>query len=244
MQFARPQASGFGRKVLGASAVIATSATALALLAGPASAHTPRFDASCKDGKVKIKIDLTAYNEKGRNSGKGNFVVVTEGDKKVHEKEFGSSYTPGWIDTDLDATVKHTIKFAVDAHDGKNGTEYDFSQEKTTEACAKASTPPATTTTTTAVTTTTEVSETTSPSSETPPVETTTDTTTESAPATTTLVSTSPAPTTTSVAVVPVNDEDELASTGASILVPLLAGIGLLGAGAGALFFVRRRNTA
>ena len=38
--------------------------------------------------------------------------------------------------------------------------------------------------------------------------------------------------------------DDDLASTGASIFVPLLIGIGLLGAGAGALLFVRRKRTA
>ncbi|WP_199442708.1 LPXTG cell wall anchor domain-containing protein [Umezawaea beigongshangensis] len=242
MQFARPQAFEFGRKVLGASAVIATSATALALLAGPASAHTPAFDAKCADGKVKIMIDLKAYTPKGQN--KGNFVVVTEGGAKVHDKEFGNSYTPGWIDTDLDPAVAHTITFAVDAHDGKQGTQYDFGQEKKTEACVEQTTPPASSSSTPPVTTT-EVSATTSSSSVVPPVETTPASTTESAPVSTTSVSTPPATTTTtSVAVVPVSDEDELASTGASILVPLLAGIGLLGAGAAALFFVRRRNTA
>lgn len=40
----------------------------------------------------------------------------------------------------------------------------------------------------------------------------------------------------------PVADEDDLADTGASIMTPILIGVGLLAAGAGALFLQRRRN--
>ncbi|ACU34132.1 thioester domain-containing protein [Actinosynnema pretiosum subsp. pretiosum] len=78
-------------------------------------------------------------------------------------------------------------------------------------------------------------------------------------PPTTTSVSTSPSapapsssnPSTpesstpeTSVSPVPVAEKDELASTGASIFVPLLIGLGLLGAGAAAMIVMRRRKTA
>lgn len=62
---------------------------------------------------------------------------------------------------------------------------------------------------------------------------------------TTTTTTTTTAPTTTTT--VPAGgggEDDDLASTGASIFVPLLIGIGLLGAGAGALLFLRRKRTA
>ncbi|GAA1265616.1 thioester domain-containing protein [Saccharothrix xinjiangensis] len=64
--------------------------------------------------------------------------------------------------------------------------------------------------------------------------------TSSTAPTTTTT-----APTTTTTPVVSGGgDTDELASTGASIFVPLLIGLGLLGAGAAALLVVRRKRTA
>ncbi|MFE2751111.1 thioester domain-containing protein [Actinosynnema sp. NPDC059335] len=71
-------------------------------------------------------------------------------------------------------------------------------------------------------------------------VTTTTEATTTTSPTTTT---TAPTTTTTAVASGGGNDDD-LANTGASIFVPLLIGIGLLGAGAGALLFVRRKRAA
>ncbi|UVS76519.1 thioester domain-containing protein [Actinokineospora sp. UTMC 2448] len=71
------------------------------------------------------------------------------------------------------------------------------------------------------------------------PVTTTTPTTTtEPAPSTTTEA---PAPSTTPAPPVP---GDDLPDTGANILVPVLVGVGLLGAGAGALIWQRRRKTA
>ncbi|MFJ6670296.1 thioester domain-containing protein [Actinosynnema sp. NPDC091369] len=72
-------------------------------------------------------------------------------------------------------------------------------------------------------------------------VTTTTEATTTTAPTTTT---TTAAPTTTTTAVAGGGGDDDLANTGASIFVPLLIGVGLLGAGAGALLFVRRKRTA
>ncbi|CAL9656727.1 hypothetical protein SUDANB95_06794 [Actinosynnema sp. ALI-1.44] len=67
----------------------------------------------------------------------------------------------------------------------------------------------------------------------TPSETTTTTTTTTTAPTTTT----TPAP-------AAGGGDDDLASTGASIFVPLLIGLGLLGAGAAALIIVRRKKTA
>jgi len=76
--------------------------------------------------------------------------------------------------------------------------------------------------------------------------------TTSSSPAsattTTTTTTTEAAPTTTTTNDVPApgagGGEDDLASTGASIFVPLLIGLGLLGAGVAAMIVVRRKKTA
>ncbi|MEV0677195.1 thioester domain-containing protein [Actinosynnema sp. NPDC050436] len=76
----------------------------------------------------------------------------------------------------------------------------------------------------------------------------TTETTTTTTPATTTETTTTttvaPSTTTTTNAPAGPGNEDDLASTGASIFVPLLIGLGLLGAGAAALIIVRRKKTA
>ncbi|GAA3460325.1 thioester domain-containing protein [Saccharothrix longispora] len=73
-------------------------------------------------------------------------------------------------------------------------------------------------------------------------------TTTTAAPTTTTTVeatTTTAAPTTTTTAVASGGgNDDDLANTGASIFVPLLIGVGLLGAGAAALLVVRRKRAA
>ncbi|ROP39124.1 LPXTG-motif cell wall-anchored protein/TQXA domain-containing protein [Saccharothrix texasensis] len=72
-------------------------------------------------------------------------------------------------------------------------------------------------------------------------VTTTTEATTTTAPTTTT---TAEAPVTSTTVPAGGGSDDDLANTGASIFVPLLIGIGLLGAGAGALLFLRRKRTA
>ena len=72
----------------------------------------------------------------------------------------------------------------------------------------------------------------------TPPTSTTTTTTTTTTvPPTTTTTEDTPAPQ-------PKNNDDDLAETGASILAPVLIGLVLVGAGIGAMIFVRRRKKA
>lgn len=71
-------------------------------------------------------------------------------------------------------------------------------------------------------------------------------TTTVEATTTTTQPTSTTAPTTTTTTQVAAGggNDDDLADTGASIFVPLLVGLGLLGAGAAALLIVRRKRTA
>lgn len=85
------------------------------------------------------------------------------------------------------------------------------------------------------------------PTTTTPPEETTSSTppqTTSSAPTSSTTSAAPPAPTTTEAPPAPVSNEDDLALTGASIMTPLLIGVGLVVAGAGALVFQRRRKNS
>lgn len=191
----------------------ATAALATLALATPASAHTPKWDASCdENGKVtKVWVNLTYYNDKGKNT-----VVVKDVVNGVEKElptdnkgEFKTSFSKEW--KDLDATVKHDFKLIVKAWDG-----YNFEDSKTVQPCVK--TPPATTTKPVKqVTTTTEA-----PSS---------------SATTTTATPTAPAPGGST-------PEPPLAATGASPMWLLLSGLGLVGAGAGTLLFLRRRRSA
>ncbi|MEV6607423.1 thioester domain-containing protein [Kutzneria sp. NPDC051319] len=114
------------------------------------------------------------------------------------------------------------------------------------EAPASWTTPTTPTTTTTTTTTTTKPTTTTTttqpcvPSTSTSPTTTTTTTTSNggtTSPTTTSMPPscTTPTPTTTA-------DTNQLAYTGASVIGPVIAAIVLIGAGIGALFFVRRRK--
>ncbi|HEX8870404.1 MAG TPA: LPXTG cell wall anchor domain-containing protein, partial [Lentzea sp.] len=67
-------------------------------------------------------------------------------------------------------------------------------------------------------------------------------TTTPSTPSSTPETTTPTTTTTTSAAPAPGGSTDDLASTGASILWPLVGGLALVGAGVGALFVVRRKK--
>jgi TQXA domain-containing protein/LPXTG-motif cell wall-anchored protein len=77
-------------------------------------------------------------------------------------------------------------------------------------------------------------------------VVTTTTTTVPTTTTTETTTTTTEAPTTTTTTAAPAagGGDDDLANTGASIFVPLLIGLGLLGAGAGALLILRRKRAA
>jgi TQXA domain-containing protein/LPXTG-motif cell wall-anchored protein len=83
----------------------------------------------------------------------------------------------------------------------------------------------------------------TAPEAQTPPAGTTTETTSETAPSTTTSEA-APATTTTPAVAAASADTDKLAYTGASIFVPLIIGLVLVGGGAAALLVLRRRKNA
>lgn len=104
------------------------AATALALggllvaTAAPASAHTPQISASCSTLSVK----LTQY------PAKSNDVTVTVDGKILEKAQFTGRFEKSYP---LDGTTSHTWSVAVDAPDGKDGTQYDVTKSGTTEAC-------------------------------------------------------------------------------------------------------------
>lgn len=202
------------RRVLGAFAVTATAALATLVLATPASAHIPKWDAKCDEAAkvTKVWVNLNAYADKG------NTVVVKDGDKELVNTQFGRDFSKNW--DKLDATVGHTFTIKVTASDG---ARFNFEDKRTVQPCVK--TPPTSTTKPVKPPVPPTVTSPEAPSSSETPPSTTTTTTVPAAPA--------PGGST---------PEPPLAATGASPMWLLLSGLGLVGAGAGTLLFMRRRR--
>lgn len=202
------------RRVLGAFAVTATAALATLVLATPASAHIPKWDAKCDEAAkvTKVWVNLGAYADKG------NTVVVKDGDKELVNTQFGRDFSKNW--DKLDAAVEHTFTIKVTASDG---ARFNFEDKRTVKPCVK--TPP---------TTTKPVKP---PVPPVPPTVTSPEapSSSETPPSTTTTTPAAPAPGGSA-------PEPPLAATGASPLWLLLSGLGLVGAGAGTLLFMRRRR--
>lgn len=203
-----------------------TAAVAASVFAAaPAQAHTPVFTPGCEGEKSTLTVSLKAYQVSGD---KTNTVKVTVDREEVENRTFGHEFEAVYT---RPGDVAHTFTVEVTAWDDPNG-DRGWTKKFTPEvpACVKV-VPPTTTTTTTTTTTAVTTTETTAPTTTTTAVETTT---TESAPATST--------TTTTAEVAPVADTgDDLADTGASIAIPLVIGLVLLGGGAALLIVLRRR---
>ncbi|GGP63033.1 LPXTG cell wall anchor domain-containing protein [Saccharothrix coeruleofusca] len=219
MQFARTVA---------ASAGIAAAVAITGLFTGTASAHNKDLKAACVGEKTVLSVNLTQYSRQD------NGLEITDNGQQIEKRTFRSDFKQSYT---VAGDVAHTFVVKVKATDGD---QYSFTKELKTPACVKPVPTTTTTTTTTAVTTTTTTAATTTTTTEELPPTTTT---TESTPveSTTTTTEAAPTSTTTTVSPVPVANEDELASTGASVLVPLLIGGGLLGGGAALLIVMRRR---
>ncbi|GLY54163.1 LPXTG cell wall anchor domain-containing protein [Lentzea sp. NBRC 102530] len=204
------------RRVLGAFAVTVTAALTTLALTGTAQAHSPTLNKGCdeKSGKSWFTVSLKDYRGE-----KDNFLEVWIDGKAQPKVPFRQN-----LDTkkyEEDGSAKHTYEVKVTAWDDPNFEKnWSFKASRTTEACVK-KTPP-TTTTKPATTTTT------------PPA------TSPEVP------SSSAVPPTTTTPVAPGGSAPEppLAATGASPLWLLLSGLGLVGAGAGTLLFLRRRRSA
>lgn len=199
-------------RVLGALAVAATAAIASLVLATPASAHTIDGWAKCVEKEGK-KVPYLYVNLTAYNGKKPNSYVLKDNGVEVEAKEFRKSEEIKY--TAKDATVKHTFTIDVKTHDG-----YDAERKyEIKDPCVQA--PP---------------TKTTKPEPTQPPV--------TSSPAPEVPSSSASPSSSTPAAPAPGGSTPEppLAATGASPLWLLLSGVGLVGAGAATVLFVRRRR--
>jgi LPXTG-motif cell wall-anchored protein len=211
-------------------ALVTTAAAAVALLALaiPASAHEHDVKADCnKAAKVTwLKVNLDKYVvDEGRSN---NTVVVTDNGKVLLDEEFTNNFYADWGLAELkpekhrfaglDATIDHDLKVEVTDNgdkESKNREKYTFTWSPEPNP-VKACVDKPTSSSQPTTTTTTKPS---TPSSSNAAAATTT---TEAA----------------------VGASANLASTGASIAIPLgIAALLLIGGGA-MLVLVRRRNRA
>lgn len=207
-------------RVLGAFAVTATAALATLAMATPASAHTNVLTANCdeKTQTTTLTVDLTRYSDK-----KDNTVEVSIGGRPLPQKSGQSTKIPfrstyketGWA---TDGKVSQKYHVSIKAYDDPNSTN-GWSKEidvPPTKVCGY--TPPKPD----------------QPKPQQPPVPQPPVVTTTEAPSSSV---TPPAPGGST-------PEPPLAATGASPGWLLLSGLGLVGAGAGTLMFLRRRRSA
>ncbi len=150
--------------------------------------------------------------------GDKNTVVIKDGDKVLADEKFGQNW--GEKKFEADGTVAHTFTIKVTASDG---AQFNYEKTLKTPACVKP---------------TESTTKPTKPSETKPPV--VPSSSVPEAP------SSSAAPSSTPAAPAPGGSTPEppLAATGASPMWLLLSGLGLVGAGAGTLLFLRRRRTA
>ncbi|MFF7198098.1 LAETG motif-containing sortase-dependent surface protein [Streptomyces sp. NPDC008079] len=188
-----------------------------AVLAAPASAHTPNWSVDCDS----VSVHLTAYNARVTNS---VTVSVDGGAVLASNESFGGSYDFTGALPDHSTAIK--VHLVVKAGDGK---QYGRDEYKTSEPCEKPPTTPPPTTPETPPPTAPP----TTPASETPTAPPTTPETTATSNAPVVQASTSPA-------------SGDLAETGSSSSTPMIAGIAaaVVAAGAGLLVFNRRRGAA
>jgi LPXTG-motif cell wall-anchored protein len=201
-------------RVLGAFVVTGTAALASLALATPASAHTADGWAKCDGKDAVLYVNLTQFAPEKKNT-----VVIKDGDKVILPTEkFGNA----WEKTmgGMDGTVAHTFTIDVKAYDTdmSKGRNFDKHFTYTTKVCDN--TPPKPP----------------KPEQPKPPVNTTTEAPSSSAPPSSSTPA-APAPGGST-------PEPPLAATGASPGWLLLSGLGLVGAGAGTLLFLRRRRSA
>ncbi|GAA3687977.1 hypothetical protein GCM10022267_88400 [Lentzea roselyniae] len=182
-----------------------------------AYAHVPVVSATCVDEKTELVVDLRSYSGKGRN-----LLTVTGDGAQLVKTEFATEYS---LKREFDGRLDHTFMVKVEAWDDPDATKgWAFEKKLEVVKCVRPT--PTTTTPTTTTTPAMPTTTTTKPSTSTP----------TSPPATMT---------TTSAAVPPVKVETPatpLAATGASPLWTVLAGVGLIGLGAGVVFAMRRKR--
>jgi LPXTG-motif cell wall-anchored protein len=145
--------------------------------------------------------------------GNNNTVLIKDGDKVLADEKFGQNW--GEKKFEADGTVAHTFTIKVTASDG---SRFNFEKTHKTPACVKPTEP-------------TQPNEPTKPGVPTQPEVPSSSATVP--PSSSTPAAPAPGGST---------PEPPLAATGASPMWLLLSGLGLVGAGAGTLLFLRRRS--
>jgi LPXTG-motif cell wall-anchored protein len=199
---------------------LAVATTASVFFAAPASAHTKDAWAKCVDEKSILNVNFLAYAPK--DGDKQNRITITvDGEKKLEDNTgFGKKFVKQY---ELPSDVPHTFVIKVTAHDDD---QYSFTKDDLkTPKCSKeqppAEQPPA---------------EEEPPAEEQPPAEE------EQPPAEESSVPAAPTTTVAPTSVAPIAaEETPLANTGASIAIPLVIGVVLLGGGAAVLVMQRKR---
>lgn len=208
------------------AAIAATGMAAMigtVLMAGPASAHTPKWSVTCDS----VTVDLSAYNAKVTNT---VTLKIVGGEGALVDENFGAKFH---YDGPLPPHESElTLRLVVKAGDGK---QYNVNETKVSPVCEKPTTAPPTTTppaspSTTAATTAPET---------TPPTTAGTTTPAPSASSTTT----APVVAGTSS---PAAGTGDLAETGSSNATPMIAGIAVavVLAGGGLVFWTRKRGSS
>jgi hypothetical protein len=210
----------FARRAAATSAVAAAGLVALAI---PASAHVPSANAGCdKDtSKPTVSVSFMQYRlEDGKPTGKPNSVTVVEvtkdGEKALANESFGVELVKTYKFDKLDGRVAHTFKVTVMAFDDQD-KEHPQGWSKIFKDLKSGVCDKTETTTTTTPPPSTPLS---NPSS---------------APVTVPPVTTTPPV---------VGANASLASTGATIALPLAIGALLLVGGGVLLLLMRRRGKA
>jgi hypothetical protein len=203
-------------RVLGAFVVAGTTVLATLALATPASAHKDDVSAKCDETtqKTTLTLDLTWYGDKQDNT-----VEVSVDGKPLPRKQGEPTKIPfrgtyNKAGWETDGKVAQKYHVSIKAYDDPY-SKNGWSKEIDVPPTKVCVTPATKTTTSTTTTTTTTTTTSEAPSSSVTP----------------------PAPGGST-------PEPPLAATGAAPVALLLSGLGLVGAGAGTLLFLRRRRSA
>lgn len=96
-----------------------------------ASAHTPAINADC----TGVRVQAWDYNDSVANTVTVTIVAGNpDGSDRVENRTFGASFDETF--TFPDPSVGWTYSASIDAPDGTNGTEWDYSWSDTTTGCA------------------------------------------------------------------------------------------------------------
>ncbi|MFT7838897.1 LPXTG cell wall anchor domain-containing protein [Saccharothrix sp. BKS2] len=202
---------------------LAVATSASVFFAAPAFAHTPKLTPGCEGEKSILTVELKDYV---KHNTKKNSVTVSIDGEVVDTAEFDKKFDKKTYSKSSAEPVIFTVDIkAWDDVDGSKG--YTKVETREVPSCVEEEEPPV------------EQPPAEEPPAEEPPAE---QPPAEQPPAQESSVAVSPTTTVAPTSVVPIAaEETPLANTGASIAIPLVIGVVLLGGGAALLIMQRRR---